>query len=77
MSRSAFAARFSRLVGEPPMQYLTRWRMHVAEMQLRDGDATVAEIADRFGYHSEAAFRRAFKRVLGVAPGATRRQAAG
>lgn len=76
MSRSAFSAHFSRLVGEPPMQYLTRHRMHVAEMQLRAGDASVAEIAYRFGYQSEAAFRRAFKRVLGVAPGAARRQAA-
>ena len=73
MSRSAFAARFSELVGEPVMQYVARWRMHVALSALTEGDATVAELANRLGYQSEAAFARAFKRVLGVPPGSVRR----
>ena len=73
MSRSAFAARFTELVGEPAMSYVTRWRMHLAAAALRDEGATVAELADRFGYRSEAAFARAFKRVVGTPPGAVRR----
>ena len=73
MSRSAFAARFTELVGEPVMEYVTRWRMQVAVGALRDEGATVGELADRLGYRSEAAFSRAFKRVIGVAPGAVRR----
>jgi AraC-like DNA-binding protein len=75
MSRSAFAARFTELVGEPVMQYVTRWRMRVAVNALRDDGATVAELANRLGYRSEAAFARAFKRVIGVAPGAIKREA--
>ena len=75
MSRSAFAARFSELVGEPAMQYVTRWRMHVAVDALREDGATVAGLAERLGYRSEAAFARAFKRVIGVPPGAVRRAA--
>ena len=75
MSRSAFAARFTELVGEPAMPYVTRWRMHVAVGALRDEGATVAELADRLGYRSEAAFSRAFKRVVGVPPGALRASA--
>jgi AraC-like DNA-binding protein len=58
MSCSAFAARFSELVGEPPMQYVTRWRMHVALAALREGPATAAEPATRLGYQSDAAFNR-------------------
>ena len=73
MSRSAFAARFTELVGEPVMQYVTRWRMLVAVNLLRDEGATVGELAHRLGYRSEAAFARAFKRVLGVAPGSIKR----
>jgi AraC-like DNA-binding protein len=73
MSRSAFAARFTELVGEPAMQYVTRWRMRLAVNALRDEGAAVAELADRLGYRSEAAFARAFKRVIGLAPGAVRR----
>lgn len=73
MSRSAFAARFTALVGEPAMQYVTRWRMHMAIDGLQGGDATVSEMAGRLGYRSEAAFSRAFKRVVGVAPGSVRR----
>jgi AraC-like DNA-binding protein len=74
MSRSAFAARFTELTGEPAMQYVTRWRMHVALSSLREERTTVAELASQLGYRSEAAFARAFKRVLGVSPGAVKRQ---
>jgi AraC-like DNA-binding protein len=73
MSRSAFAARFTELVGEPVMHYLARWRMHVALTWLRDDGAEVPEMATRLGYQSEAAFRRAFKRYIGSSPGAARR----
>jgi AraC-like DNA-binding protein len=73
MSRSAFSARFSDVVDEPAMQYLTRWRMQLAHDALKEERATVAELAHRLGYRSEAAFARAFKRVVGVPPGAVRR----
>lgn len=73
MSRSAFAARFTELVGEPVMGYVTRWRMHVAAGRLRAGEVSVAEVARELGYRSEAAFSRAFKRVTGVSPGSVRR----
>ena len=76
MSRSAFAARFTELVGEPAMQYVTRWRMQTALHELSSGDSTVAELAGRLGYRSEAAFSRAFKRVFGIAPGAARQAGA-
>lgn len=75
MSRSAFAARFTALVDEPVMRYVTRWRMHLALSTLQDEGATVGELADRLGYRSEAAFSRAFKRMIGVPPGAVRRDA--
>jgi AraC-like DNA-binding protein len=74
MSRSAFAARFADLTGEPPMQYVTRWRMLLAQIWLEEDDATVGELASRLGYRSEAAFSRAFKRYQGVSPGAVRRE---
>ena len=73
MSRSAFAARFTELVQEPAMQYVTRWRMQVAVSALRNDGATVGELASRLGYRSEAAFARAFKRVIGIPPGAVKR----
>ena len=76
MSRSAFAARFTDLVGEPVMQYVARWRMQVALGALRDEGATVGELAYRLGYRSEAAFARAFKRIVGVPPGSVRRRPA-
>ncbi len=75
MSRSAFAARFTELVGEPVMRYVARWRMHVAVAALKEEGATVGELADRLGYRSEAAFSRAFKRVIGASPGAVKRSA--
>jgi AraC-like DNA-binding protein len=73
MSRSAFAARFKELVGESPMQYVTRWRMNVAMTWLNEEDAPLDEIAGRLGYQSDAAFSRAFKRFIGVSPGDARR----
>ena len=73
MSRSGFAARFSELVGEPAMHYVTRWRMHVAVTWLKEEDAGLGDLAGRLGYQSEAAFSRAFKRFMGVSPGAVRR----
>ena len=72
MSRSAFAARFTELVGESAMHYVTRWRMNAARSRLAESDVTIAELANDFGYESEAAFSRAFKRHLGVSPGAAR-----
>ena len=72
MSRSAFAARFTELVHEPVMQYVTRWRMQLAASALATEDVTVGELAYRLGYRSEAAFARAFKRVIGLSPGRVR-----
>lgn len=65
MSRSAFATRFSALVGEPMLQYLTRWRMNLGLMRLRKGEKLTAELVEALGYSSEAAFRRAFKKAMG------------
>lgn len=76
MSRSGFAERFRRLLGESPMGYLLRWRMHQGAMLLRSGRESVARIAEQVGYESEAAFAKAFKREVGVSPGAYRRAAA-
>jgi AraC-like DNA-binding protein len=74
MSRSSFCERFSRLVGESPLEHLTRWRMHCSAMWLRsEPQRSVGEIAGRVGYQSEAAFCRAFKRVVGISPGRYRR----
>lgn len=73
LSRSAFYERFTRLIGQPPMQYLTQWRMQVAANLLRSSRAPVASIALDAGYESEAAFTRAFKRELGAPPAAWRR----
>lgn len=76
MSRSVFAERFTTLVGQPPMQYLTLWRMHVAAQHLREGRGNVAQIGFAVDYESEAAFSRAFKRQFGTSPGSWRRQSA-
>jgi AraC-like DNA-binding protein len=74
LSRSAFADRFTRLVGEPPIQYLTRWRMQLAARLLTDGSNKVGAIAAEVGYDSEAAFSRAFKKETGLSPVAWRRR---
>lgn len=76
LSRSALAQRFSDLIGQPPMQYLTRWRLTVAAQRLRVDDASLASIAQHIGYESESAFNRAFKREFGMPPAAWRRQQA-
>ncbi|XXY47468.1 AraC family transcriptional regulator [Sorangium sp. So ce269] len=73
LSRSAFAARFTSLVGEPPLGFLTRMRMQRATMLLREG-ATLALTSQLTGYASEASFSHAFRQWSGMAPGAYRRQ---
>jgi AraC-like DNA-binding protein len=74
MSRSVFAARFQRVLGEGPLTYLTRWRMHIAEQMMADGRASLASIAGAVGYETEGAFGKAFKRHVGATPGSYRRQ---
>jgi AraC-like DNA-binding protein len=74
MSRSAFSARFSDLVEEPPLTYLTRWRMARATRILQTTNQPLSEVAARVGYEADAAFSKAFKRWTGVAPGEFRRQ---
>ena len=61
------------LVGEPAMHYVGGWRMHLALTWLKEDRVTLAELASRLGYESEAAFSRAFKRFIGVSPGVVRR----
>jgi AraC-like DNA-binding protein len=73
MSRSAFASQFTRLVGEPPLHYIARWRMLKASQLLKEDRLTLAEVANAVGYESEAAFSKAFKRWSGQAPGSYRR----
>ncbi|MGH9594729.1 MAG: helix-turn-helix transcriptional regulator, partial [Bryobacteraceae bacterium] len=75
MSRSAFARRFKELVGETPLEYLTRWRMQRASYLLRESSHKLANVAQSVGYDSDGAFHKAFKRVLGIAPGEYRRAA--
>ncbi len=74
LSRSALHERFVQLIGVPPMQYLAQWRMQAAARMLLDTRATVATIALEVGYDSEAAFARAFKRLVGKPPAAWRRE---
>ena len=76
MSRSAFALRFKELLGETPLEYLTNWRMYKATGLLQEDDKKMFEVAKSVGYDSDAAFSKAFKRVLGVAPREYRRGAA-
>jgi AraC-like DNA-binding protein len=68
MSRSSFAVRFKETVGEPAMDYLTRWRMIVASDRLANGALPIALVAPLVGYESESAFGAAFKRVMGYSP---------
>jgi AraC-like DNA-binding protein len=69
VSRSVLAERFTQFVGEPPMKYLTNWRMQLAANQLLGGVDSVAVVANSVGYDSEAAFGRAFKKAVGMPPG--------
>jgi transcriptional regulator GlxA family with amidase domain len=73
MSRSAFAQRFKELMSESPLEYLTRWRMYRGSDLLRESDRKLADVAQAVGYDSDGAFHKAFKRVLGIAPGEYRR----
>jgi AraC-like DNA-binding protein len=75
LSRSSLAQRFSELIGQPPMQYLTRWRLAIAAQRLLNEKTSLVRIAADSGYDSEAAFNRAFKRALGTTPAAWRRGA--
>jgi AraC-like DNA-binding protein len=72
MSRSSFAERFTRLLGEPVMHYVARWRMYTALTLLREDHVDIGELAANLGYTSEAAFNRTFKRVIGMTPGVAR-----
>jgi len=74
LSRSAFAERFVQFVGHPPMQYVTNWRMQLATNYLRNGTESIASVANRVGYDSEAAFSRAFKKAVGSPPSEWREQ---
>ncbi len=74
MSRSAFAARFTELIGQPAMRYLTWWRMQLARERLKQTSQSLATIAAGLGYRSEPAFCRAYKRVFGEPPGQVRRE---
>ena len=74
LSRSAFASRFTALVGDPPMRYLAKWRMQLAARRLSDTRDPIARIAFDAGYESEAAFNRAFKRSFGVPPATWRKE---
>src|SRR5262245_13098110 len=73
LSRSSLAQRFTEFLGQPPMQYLTRWRLTIAAQRLRNEHASLARIAEDCGYDSEAAFNRAFKRTFATTPAAWRK----
>ena len=76
LSRSALADRFIKFIGVPPMHYLVSWRIQVATQKLRYTNASIAQVADLVGYDFEAAFSRAFKKAVGVAPATWRRSTA-
>ena len=77
LSRATFARRFTRLVGEPPLAYLMRWRMNLAAKALRETGRSLDEIARAVGYESGPAFSKAFRRLYGEAPGQYRSDRAG
>ena len=72
LSRSAFAERFTGLIGVPPIHYLANWRLQLAAVRLRESSTATAQIASEVGYESDAAFNRAFKRAFGTTPVAWR-----
>jgi len=74
MSRTAFSQRFHALAGQTPMHYLTMWRMQKARNSLESGNMTMLAIAEQAGYQSEASFSKAFKKYMGISPGACRRK---
>jgi len=69
MSRSAFAARFKELLEQTPLEYVTEWRMQKAMQLLEQHDKKLIDVARLIGYESDAAFSKAFKRVVGTNPG--------
>lgn len=73
-SRSVLAERFTAIVGTPPLHYLGQWRMQLASEMLSRGDANIARVAAAAGYESEAAFSRAFKKIMGVPPSVWRQR---
>lgn len=75
MSRSNLALRFRNVLGERPMEYVTRWRLLQARELLKTSDRSISDIAERVGYRSDSAFSHAFKRQFGHGPGAIRRPA--
>jgi AraC-like DNA-binding protein len=68
-SRTVLAERFNAVIGQPPIEYVTSWRMQLAAERIRSGNENIAAVAADVGYESEAAFNRAFKRVTGMTPG--------
>ena len=74
MSRSGFAERFASLVGQPPIQYLTYWRMQLAARRLLESREAIAQVGFSVGYESEAAFSKAFKREFGASPASWRKR---
>jgi AraC-like DNA-binding protein len=76
LSRSALAERFTALIGQPPMQYLTQWRLALAAHRLQGSQRPAGSVAEEVGYDSEAAFSRAFKREYGMPPATWRRHGA-
>ena len=73
LSRSVLAERFTHFVGQPPMQYLARWRMALATNYLRRSSLSLVRIAEQVGYETDAAFSRAFRREFGMPPATWRR----
>jgi AraC-like DNA-binding protein len=76
-SRSVLAERFTRTIGAAPIRYLAQWRMQMAAQELKASGATLAQIAERVGYESDAAFSRAFKKEFGMAPASWKRAGEG
>ncbi len=76
LSRTVLAERFLHYLGQPPIQYLTRWRLSLAADRLRDGTTSIGRVAEQVGYDSEASFTRAFKRAFGLPPATWRRRKA-